>query len=395
MPKVLRIINRFNVGGPTYNAAYLTAFLPEEFETRLIGGAPAPGEAHSGYILDALNVAYEEIPEMSRSVSLMNDLKAFRKIRKIIREYKPDIVHTHAAKAGALGRIAARLEGVPVIVHTYHGHVFSNYFSKWKSRLVQWIERMLCRISTCVVVISEQQYREIITQFKIASPQKAHIIPLGFDLSRFSERRETKRKNFREKWNLGDSIAIGIIGRIAPVKNHQLFFDALRILQKESKGWKALVIGDGEGRSAMMQSVNDFAISEIPDQHSEILFTSWIRDVDEALAGLDIVVLTSFSEGTPVSLIEAQASTRPVVSTDAGGVKDCIIPDQSGFIVEMTAEDVAQKIKVLINDSELRDKMGKSGEQFVLSKYHYTRLCKDMATLYSNALQQQKLSKSK
>ncbi|MBX7052316.1 MAG: glycosyltransferase [Flavobacteriales bacterium] len=383
--KVLRIINRFNVGGPTYNAAYLSAYLPETFETKLIGGSPAAGEAHSGYILDALHVPYEEIPEMSRSVSLLNDLRAFRKIRKIIKEYQPDIIHTHAAKAGALGRIAGWIAGTPVIVHTYHGHVFSGYFSAWKSRLVRFVERTLCKLTHHVVVISEQQFDEIVNHFRITTPQKAHIIPLGFDLNRFSDRIPEKRKAFREKWHLKEEVAIGIIGRIAPVKNHALFFDALRELRKKDLKWKALVIGDGEGKESMMQSLADFTVTDQKGTDAEIIFTSWERQVDEALAGLDIVVLTSHSEGTPVSLIEAQASHKPVVSTNAGGVRNCILPDKSGFITEMNAIDIANHIETLITDATLRESMGNAGHQFVLQKYHYSRLCADIVQLYESA----------
>lgn len=386
--KVLRIINRFNVGGPTYNAAYLSTYLPDEFETKLIGGSPAPGEAHSGYILDALHFPYEVIPEMSRSVSLLQDLRAFRKIRKIIREYQPDIVHTHAAKAGALGRIAAWLEGVPVVVHTYHGHVFANYFSSWKSKLVRFIERTLCRITDRVIVISEQQFEEIIEQYHIAPSKKTHIIPLGFDLSRFADHVEDKRKAFREKWKIGENVAIGIIGRIAPVKNHPLFFDALRELRKQNQSWKALVIGDGESKSMLMSSLSDFKVTDEAGQQADIIFTSWIKQVDEALAGLDIIVLTSISEGTPVSLIEAQATGRPVVSTDAGGVKNCIVVEKSGYIVAMEPKEIADHIQQLITNPRLRDEMGKAGQQFVLSKYHYSRLCSDMSILYQKALEE-------
>ncbi len=387
MPKVLRIINRFNLGGPSYNAAYLTKYLSAEYETMLIGGSPTKGEAHSGFIMDQLNVSYAEIPEMSRSIHPINDLKAFRKIRKIIRETKPDIVHTHAAKAGALGRLAARFEKVPVIVHTYHGHVFSNYFSKWKSKLACFIERNLAKISSAIIVISNKQREEIIDEFKICPNHKAHVIPLGFDLSRFSSEMEKKRNDFRRKYSLDDStVAIGIIGRLAPVKNHPLFFESLRMLSMKSNRWCAFVIGDGELKEDYQQTVLDMMSEEVDSQKGKIIFTSWIKQIDDALAGLDIVVLTSLNEGTPVSLIEAQAARKPVVSTNVGGVQDCMIENKSGFITDNTAQGISNALHQLIIDSTLRTKMGESGHDFVLEKFGYARLASDMTVLYDKLL---------
>lgn len=388
MPKVLRIINRFNVGGPTYNAAYLSKFLPEDFEVKLIGGTPAPGEAHSGYMLDQIGVTYQEIPEMSRSINPFQDIKAFFRIRKIIREFQPDIVHTHAAKAGALGRIAAWMAGVPVIVHTYHGHVFSNYFSGWKSRLVRFVEKQLGKISTHIIVISEKQFDEIIGEFKIVPPSKAYIVPLGFDLNRFKENKESKREAFRNLWKTNDAIAIGIIGRFAPVKNHPLFFESLHVLKKIRSDWKAFIIGDGELKQTYIESLSSFKVSETPNPDAQIIFTSWIKDIDVALAGLDIIVLTSLNEGTPVSLIEAQAAGKPVLSTRVGGVENCITPNESGYIVDSNAEAFAEKLSLLIDEEDRRQEMGSIGEDLVMSKYHYVRLCEDIAKLYRAALTQ-------
>ncbi len=392
MPKVLRIINRFNLGGPTYNAAYLTKYISSEYDTLLIGGSPAAGEAHSGFILDHLNVPYIEIPEMSRSINPLNDLKAFRKIRRIIRETKPDIVHTHAAKAGALGRLAARMEKVPVIVHTYHGHVFSNYFSAWKSWIARMIERNLARLSSAIVVISKKQREEIVDQYTICSDSKAHVIPLGFDLSKFGIDMEKKRRAFRDKYALDDTtVAIGIIGRFAPVKNHILFFESLKELSGRSKNWVAFVIGDGELNSSLQQKVKELELNVAGDSSGKVIFTSWIQQIDEAMAGLDIVALTSLNEGTPVSLIEAQASGKPIVTTNVGGVQDCMLENQSGYITRNSKESVSASLFELISDAGLRKKMGESGREFVLNKFNYTRLVSDMKALYDNLLESKKV----
>ena len=221
MPKVLRIINRFNLGGPTYNAAYLTKYLAPEFETLLIGGMKDESEGSSEFILKDLGVDYQVIPEMKRSINPFDDLAAYSRIKKIIQEFKPDIVHTHAAKAGALGRQAAYSCNVPVIVHTYHGHVFHSYFGNFKTAVYKTIERNLAKRSSAIIAISDKQKQELAVEHQIAPAEKIHVIPLGFDLNRFHEGLDEKRKEFRAKYHLQDNeIAIGIIGRLTPVKNH-------------------------------------------------------------------------------------------------------------------------------------------------------------------------------
>jgi glycosyltransferase involved in cell wall biosynthesis len=388
MPRVLRIINRFNVGGPTYNAANLTRDLAPEYETLLAGGVPLPDEAHSGYILDQIGVKYLEIPEMSRSISIKDDWKAFTRIRKLIKDFRPDIVHTHAAKAGALGRLAAWTCGVKVVVHTFHGHVLSGYFSPLKSLLVRRMERFLARLSSAIVTISASQKDDITRKFGICKDEKAVVIRLGFDLEKFSENADEKRKVFREEYSITeDEVAIGIIGRFAPVKNHGLFFQAMEVLANlSSQKINAVVIGDGANK-------NEFIIlgQEITKRCPQIkfTFTSWIKEMDLALAGLDIVALTSLNEGTPVSLIEAQAAGKPVVTTRAGGVGDCMLDGKSGFISKsFDTNEFASLLYKLVQHSEIRNHFGYSGKEFVMQHYHSSRLSNDMLTLYKRLLRE-------
>lgn len=383
--KILRIVNRFNLGGPTYNAGYLTKYLGE---TRLIGGSPLSEEAHSGFILDKIGVTYEELPEMSRAVNPLQDLRAFLKIRRIIREFRPDIVHTHAAKAGLLGRLAARMEGVPVIVHTYHGHVFSGYFGAFKSGLIKSVERWLAHRSDAIVTISQEQFRDIVEVHRICAHNRAHIIPLGFDLSRFATDQETKRKKFRQQFDIpSDALTVGIVGRFAPVKNHGLFFESIRLLMSEGIAFKAVVIGDGHDADHWKQWVK----THLGERASDVIFTSWIQDMDEAMAGLDCVVLTSLNEGTPVSLIEAQAASRPVVTTPVGGVRDCMVDGMSGVVSSsMEAVDVAAALRPLLLDAEMRQRMGEAGRQFVMERFSHERLVRDMQVLYDALLRYNK-----
>lgn len=226
--KVLRIINRFNLGGPTYNVAYLTKYLAPEYETLLVGGMKDESEASSDYIINKLGIEPIIVEEMKRSINPVNDYLAYKKIKNIIKEFKPDIVHTHASKAGTLGRIAAAHCNVPVIVHTFHGHVFHSYFNQVKTTVFKEIERYLAKKSSAIISISEIQQKELALDHKIAPLEKIKVVPLGFDLDRFQENKDEKRKTFREKYQVKENeIAIGIIGRLVPVKNHSLFIQAI------------------------------------------------------------------------------------------------------------------------------------------------------------------------
>ena len=222
--KVLRIINRFNIGGPTYNATFLTKFLSNDFETLLIGGLPEENEANSLHILEKYGVDPVLLPEMKREPNFKSDRIALKKIKAIIKEFKPDIVHTHASKAGALGRKAAISCKVPVIVHTFHGHVFHSYFGKIKTGLFKNIERYLARKSTGIIAISNLQKKELCEIHKIAPKDKTRVIPLGFDLEIFQKNYNNNRINTRNKYEIDEqTIAIAIVGRLTAIKDHHFF----------------------------------------------------------------------------------------------------------------------------------------------------------------------------
>src|ERR1035437_5211879 len=379
MPKVLRIINRFNLGGPTYNAAYLTKYLSPEFETLLIGGMKDDSEGSSEFILKNLGVDYRILPQMKRSINPFNDLLAYNEIKRIIKEFKPDIVHTHAAKAGALGRKAAFACNVPVTLHTYHGHVFHSYFGSVKTSVFKMIERSLTKQTSAIVAISQKQKQELVEEHKIAPAEKVHVIPLGFDLNRFHENLDEKRKIFRAKYNLQDNeIAIGVIGRLAPVKNHSLFRDAIKFVKENShRKICAFSVGDGEERHYLESKTKEFGLSDV------VIFTSWEKEVDTVYPGLDIVCLTSFNEGTPVSLIEAQAANKPVVSTNVGGIENVVIPGSTALLSEVADKERFFQNLLLLTDNDLKRKeMSKDGWNYVVEKFSYSSLVKNMSALY-------------
>jgi glycosyltransferase involved in cell wall biosynthesis len=393
MPKVLRIINRFNLGGPTYNVAYLTKFMAPEYETILVGGEKDETEDSSQFILDNLGLEPIIIEEMKREINLKYDRIAFQKIRQIIRDHKPDIVHTHASKAGTIGRLAAKVENVPIIIHTFHGHVFHSYFGKLKTLFYKSIERFLASISTKIIAISDIQKSELSDIHKIAGRNKIEVIPLGFDLNKFQENIQEKRKQFRLKYNVPDDVvAIGIIGRLVPVKNHELFLDAVKFLKNNSKKkFKAFIIGDGELRKQIEASAKEkgilFETPESPESDANLVFTSWMKEVDFALSGLDIVALSSFNEGTPVSLIEAQAAGKPIVSTNVGGIENVVLKNKTALLSDIDKPlDFCENLQILLENEEMRKDMSIRGWDHVVKKFHYTRLVQDMKNLYDKLL---------
>ena len=390
MPKVLRIINRFNLGGISYNVSYLSRYMPNRFETLLIGGPEEKGEGSSLFIPESMGLKPLLIEEMRRSINPLADYFAYCRIKKIIKEYKPDIVHTHASKAGAIGRLAAIHSGVPIIVHTFHGHVFKGYFGNLTTFVFKSIERYLAKKSSAIVAISAIQKNELAEIYHICKADKISVIPLGFDLRRFKENMFEKRKDFRKKYLVEeDAIAIGIIGRLAPIKNHFLFIDAIEaVLNKSSVKIKAFIIGDGETKEALQSylDVKRMPYANGANGKAAIVFTSWIKEVDVALAGLDLVCLTSTNEGTPVSLIEAQAASKFIVSTHVGGIKDILHPDCGLLSDPDKPEDFIKNLLLALEGFDVLSKGAGIASEEVIKKFSYIRLCDDMAGLYDEQL---------
>jgi glycosyltransferase involved in cell wall biosynthesis len=384
MPRVLRIINRFNLGGITYNVSYLSRYMSPNFVTKLIGGPEEEGEESSLFIPHNLGLQPELILEMRRSVNPFSDYFAYRKIKKIIREFRPDIVHTHASKAGAIGRLAAIHCNVPVIVHTFHGHVFKGYFGSFKTRIFQNIERYLSKRSSAIIAISEIQKKELTQVYKVCSTAQTVVIPLGFDLVRFTQDQSEKRRTFRLRFQIQENeLAIGIIGRLAPIKHHTLFIDAIEALFLQTqKSFKAIIIGDGETRIFL----ENYVQQKPKEVQSQIVFAGWIREVDVALAGLDLVCLSSKNEGTPVSLIEAQAAKKFIVSTNVGGIADILHPS-CGLLSEPGDLDAfARNLCLAVNDFEIYSSQAGLASEQVIQGFSYQRLCNDMEHLYSKLL---------
>jgi len=398
MPRILRIHNRLITGGPSLNALYLSKYLSSQFETLLVVGEKEDHEQNAYFLAEQMGIKPILIPDMGRSIHPLKDYKAYKKIQKIIRDFKPDIVHTHSAKPGAVGRLAASSLNIPVIVHTYHGHVFHSYFGKLKTKIIINTERFLAKKSHALIAISDQQKNELTEDFHIADKDKFKVIPLGFELKKFSENPDEKRKKFRKEFNLEDDvIAIGIIGRLVPVKNHNLFLEGINyLLNTSSKKIKAFIIGDGETRQALENKAGQLNIpfSQDHDPNASLIFTSWRNDIDVINAGLDIIALTSLNEGTPVSLIEAQAAGKPIVSTRVGGIGDIVLENETALLSNINdITSFRENLLKLVENDDLRRSFHKKGADHVQKKFSVERLASDMSNLYYELLDKAKFKR--
>ncbi len=387
--KILRIIARLNVGGPAIHTILLSYELDKlGYQTILVKGSEGQSEGNMMDLAGAKGVKPIVIPELGREIGLKNDLVAFYKLYKLIRQQKPDIVHTHTAKAGTLGRIAAWLGGVPIIMHTFHGHVLIGYFGRFRSWVFIRIERMLACISTRLITLSQELKKELI-EMGIGREEKFEVMPLGLELKQFSEF-ENLRGKFKAEFGLPDStVLIGIIGRLVPIKGHKYFLEAAKKIVSEfrvkspelSNGQKIkfVIVGDGELRKELEEYAKELGIAD------SIIFTGFRQDLPEIYADLDMVVLSSLNEGTPVSIIEAMASGTPVVATDVGGVSSLVKDDINGFLVKpQDAESLSDGVLKLLKSPELRQNMGKKGRDNIFPLYDITGLVKRIDFLYKS-----------
>ena len=264
--------------------------------------------------------------------------------------------------------------------------MFHSYFGKLKTNLFKAIERNLAKKSDAIVAISNIQKKELSETHKICEPDKLHVIPLGFDLEPFHEKRLKSREAERLKWKLeAEDVAIAIVGRLAPVKNHEFFFDVMEeVIEKSTKSIKVFVVGDGSEREQI-----ELRVKEINALHNNrIKLTSWISDIGEFNSAMDIICLTSNNEGTPVSLIEAQAGGIPVVTTDVGGVRDIVLEGDTGFVVDVNDKKTyVKRVMELVEDENKRDLMSQNGWNFVQHKFHYKTLARNMDVLYKDLLE--------
>ena len=387
MTRVLQVVNRMILGGVTSNAVYLTADLRPEFETHLVSGMAQSHESDDLSLAHECGVEPEFVPAMRRELNPARDAAAYRHLVRILERFRPDVVHTHASKPGALARLAAHRHGVPVILHTFHGHTFHSYFDPARARFFLELERWLARRTSRIVAISPAQRDDLVERFRIAPADRVTVVPIGIDVARFADADGVRRRRFRGNLGVGpETVLVGIVGRVVSIKNHDLFLDAWdRLRRATDADVRALVVGDGDARPRIEARARELGFPAAGP--GSVAFPSWMRDIEDLQAGLDIGVLTSHNEGTPVSLIESQAAGRPVVATAVGGVVDTVLDGETGYLVAPgDADALARRIGELVGDAALRERMGKAGRRFVGERYDRARLARDMAELYRTLL---------
>ncbi|WP_372371440.1 glycosyltransferase family 4 protein [Candidatus Uabimicrobium sp. HlEnr_7] len=376
MKKIIRIIDRLNIGGPTIHVSILASQLDREsYDTMLVSGLVCEEEGDMSYTVAKYGVKPFYVPQLGREIHPIKDLIALWKIYCILRRERPRIVHTHKSKAGFIGRLAAVLAGVPVIIHTFHGHVFHGYFSPQKTRLFLRIERFLARFTTRIITISKQQQQDICHKYRIGRSNKHEIIPLGFD---FLPLDESKRGWLREKYGwCSQDIVVGIVGRLAAIKNHQMFLEVARLMHSYPH-IKFVIIGDGELREDLEQTVCKYNLTDT------VAFTGWVTETAQIYSDLDIIALTSINEGTPVVVIEGMYYHKPVVATNVGGVAD-VVDEECGFLCDTNDNQAFHcHLLNLANDKELRKRMGRHAHEKAKKMFSHKRLIQDIEYLYSS-----------
>ena len=381
--RVMRVIARLNIGGPAIHTVLLTHLLnPRHFASTLVTGQVSASEGDMSYLAREKGVEPHIIPELGREIHWRNDVTVLWTLFRLMRRMRPTIVHTHTAKAGMLGRLAAQLAGVPIVVHTFHGHVFHSYFSPRKTRIFLAIERFLAKFTTAIITVSPKQRQEILG-YGIGRPDQVQAIDLGLELRRFVENMPQAGQLRRELGIPPETPLIGIVGRLVPVKNHRLFLEAAqRVIEHNSEAHFA-ILGDGELRDDLERYAADLELS------SRIHFLGFRPNSPEMFADLDVAALSSLNEGTPVTLIEAMAAGKPVVSTDVGGVGDVVADGVSGFLVP--SQDAAALADALLRMLALpageRAAMGQAGRERVYPKYDISTLTQHIEQLYAALLE--------
>lgn len=374
--KIIRIISRLNIGGPAIHVVLLTQhFNNESWSSILVTGKHGQNEGDMSYLTAKYGVQPVYYPELGREISLLSDLKVCLSLIRLFIKEKPDIVHTHTAKAGFVGRVAAILTGVPQIYHTFHGHVFNGYFSPLKTKLYILIERFLALFTTRIVVISELQRQDLIG-YGIAKERKFKVIPLGFDFGRILPPDSTNKL----RYDLGlptDIPVVAIIGRIVPIKNHSLFIQVAELVAKQVTDIHFLIIGDGELRDTCEKQVRDLGLE------SRVSFTGFLTDLQLVYGCVDVVVLTSINEGTPVSLLEAMACQKLVLSTRVGGVGDFVTNGVNGYVLEPNPQAFADIIIDYAINPDRYTPLKERASKDVLRKYDKERLFRDIEALYT------------
>ncbi len=385
--RLVRVIARLNVGGPAIQAISLTRLLePLGYRTRLVRGTEGADEGSMDYLAQQLGVQPTLIPTMRREPGL-RDLRALARLVAIMRRDRPQIVHTHAAKGGTLGRVALLLafplrSRRPVVVHTYHGHSLTGDFDSRTARVYRMIEQILARFTDKLIAVSPE-VRDDLVALGVAPARKFVVVPLGFDLSPFTDdrEREQRRAELRRQWGIGDDEqVVTLVARLVPIKRVDRFLEVARLLA-DRPGIRFVIVGDGELGDELRASPAARALG------GALIWAGFRRDMPDVCYASDVVMLVSDNEGTPVSLIEAQAAAVPVVATDVGGVRSAVLDGQTGSLSGVDDTDgLAAAVAGLLDAPALAESTGIQGRHHVNQSYGIQRLVNDLDKLYISLL---------
>jgi glycosyltransferase involved in cell wall biosynthesis len=388
--RVVRVIARLNMGGPALHVAYLTAGLADRgYRTTLVAGSLARGEESMAFVAEQRGVRIERVSELYREISPWRDVLAVFRLAQLLRRERPHILHTHTAKAGAIGRVAALLAGSarpPIVVHTFHGHVLRGYFGPLRSGAFRLLERALARTTTALVAVSPQ-VRDDLVRLEVAPAARFAVVRLGIELEERVHGVDALRAETRRVMGVPDeAFVVGWIGRMTGVKRTGDVLRAFGRLRALGVDARLCMVGDGPDRDSVERTAHELGLM----RHS--LFLGYQEDVARFYAAFDAVILPSSNEGTPVSAIEALAAARPVVATRVGGVPDVVRDGEDGFLVEAGAiDDLADRLARLARDADLRRRMGEAGRTRVLPRYAVQRLIDDVDRLYRSLLQAERV----
>jgi glycosyltransferase involved in cell wall biosynthesis len=384
--RITRIIARLNIGGPAVHIAQLMSGLDRErFESSLVTGRPSSDEGDMGYLFEQRGLALPvALPSLGRSLHPVRDLQTVRELVRIFRRQRPHIVETHTAKAGFVGRVAARLAGVPVVLHVFHGHVFYGYFGAVQTRTFVGIERLLARWTDRVITISPSQHHDIVQVYRIAPPDKVVVVPLGFDLRPFAGVGSAERRAGRSALGVPQGVPlVGFVGRLTFIKNPALFVSSAQRVLESISDVHFVLVGDGELRPEIERQISELGLSR------RVALAGWQREMPPVYAALDALVLPSLNEGTPVTAIEAMAAGVPVVATSVGGIPDLVADGRTGLLAPSgDVVALADHVVQVLTEPEQARALAVAGQQDVLSRFGVERLVQEMEALYTTLLEE-------
>jgi len=378
--RVLRVIARLNVGGATHHVALIGRRMdPERYPALLVHGRLGRGEASLAHLADGGASDVRQLPELRPEVDPRADLRAVGALRRVIDQFRPDVVETHTAKAGFVGRAAAASSRPrPAIVHVYHGHVLEGYFGPAKNALYRTLERSAGLVSDRLIGVSEANVDDLV-RLRVAPRSRFTVVPYGLDLNPFIACERAAAEDFRRANGVREAeILLGYVGRLVPIKRVDVLLRAFAALRRDDLAVRLSIVGDGESRPELEALARDLGVDD------RVRFHGFATDVAAVTAAADIAVLSSDNEGTPVALIESGAAGLPAVATCAGGTQD-VLPADCGVVVPCgDHEAFADGLRRLVHDPALRARMGARARAHVLERYSVERMIRQMEGVYAD-----------